>query len=513
MKNLDRKPDNQDSLWTILTTVFAAFMAFPVSIISASILGSGGIGSYKIIQTITDYSARSDFGLTNAYAREIPILAGKNDHVRAPHITNVTFSSSIAITILLIICLIFAYLLDINFNGAVNTLEILILLLILLLVDRVNIFIGKSAPAYGHFIVQSKSRMYRSIFYPLVGIPLIVFFNLSGAIVAIILSRLMESIYIWVKLDYRLKWTWNIKETIGLQKIGIKLWAIVIVNVAVQSVEIILLSSFLGLKVTGLYAFALGAIKLFESFAHSQSNLFFRKYAIESGETNFSMEHFKQAISRDVPIFMYISMILCFTGAIVYSFSVLVFLPEFHLSLDIMIILLPGFVLQSARLIPRHILNLFNMFNTMLITVLVCLLIQIFLSVFMISNYGMLGAAVSFTIILSITGIIFTLYASRKVFVDDLVNVFAIVIKQVLVTILCFIVILQITQFSQISPLEFFDFKEAGFITLELLQALFLGYIAITFCFTLIYGNKFLLGLKDLFVNTLTSFSPKKFIS
>tara|TARA_B100000029_G_scaffold509439_1_gene598617 strand:- start:940 stop:2478 length:1539 start_codon:yes stop_codon:yes gene_type:complete len=504
MKNLNTKPNTQDSLWTLLTTVFAAFMAFPVSILSASILGTGGIGSLRIIQTIIDYSSRSDFGLTRAYAREIPILAGTNDNARSSHLTNVTFSSSITITILLIICLIFAYLLDINFNGTVNSVEILSLLLILILVDRLNIFLGKSLPAHGYFVIQSKSRMYRAIFYPLVGIPLIIFFELSGAISAIILSRFFECIYIWIKAEYKIKWAWDLKETIGLQKIGVRLWAINITNVVVHSVEIILLSSFLGLKATGMYAFALGAIKLFESFAHSQSNLFFRKYAIESGETDFSMEPFKQAISKDVPIFMYISIIFCFSGAVVYAFSVLVFLSEFQPSLDIMIILLPGFVLHSTKVIPGHILNLFKMFNIMLIIPLVLLLIQIFLSVFMINNFGVIGAAVSFTIILSLSGLFFTLYASKTVFANDLKNIFLIFFKQALVTIMSFVLIFQITQFSQITPLEFFVFKDAVFIALELLQTLFLGYLAITFCFTLIYGLNFLLVLKDLFVNTLT---------
>ena len=513
MKNLYRKPDNQDSLWTLLTTVFAAFMAFPVSIISASILGTGGIGSYRIIQTIIDYASRSDFGLTRAYAREIPILAGTNDNFKSVHLTNVTLSSSMAITVFLIICLIFAYLLDINFNGAVNSVEILSLLLILVLVDRVNIFLGKSVPAHGYFIIQSKSRMYRAIFYPLVGIPLIIFFELSGAIFAIILSRLFECVYIWIKAEYKFKWVWDLRETIGLQKIGLRLWAINITNLMIQSVEIILLSSLLGLRATGIYAFALGAIKLFESFAHSQSNLFFRKYAIESGETNFSMEPFKQGISRDAPIFMYISMVFCFSGVIIYAFTVLVFLTEFHPSLDIMIILLPGIVLFSTKIIPGHILNLFKMFNTMLIIPIVLLCIQVFLSLFMINNFGVIGAAISFTIILSLSSLMFTFYASRSVYVNDLKNIFFINIKQLLVTIASFLLIFQVTQFSQITPLEFFDYKDALFITLELLQALLLGYVAITFCFTLIYGTKFLLGLKDLFVNTLTSFSPKKVIS
>ncbi len=502
MKNLSKKPDTQDSLWTLLTTLFAAFMAFPVSIIFASILGSGGIGSFKIIQTIIDYSSRSDFGLTRAYAREIPILAATNDNLRSSHLTNVTFSSSIAITIILIVCLICAYLLDINFNGAINSVEILSLLLILVLVDRFNIFLGKSVPAHGYFIIQSKSRMYRAIFYPVAGIPLIIFFELSGAISAIILSRLFECVYIWIKAEYKIKWVWDLEETIGLQKIGLRLWAINITNVVIHSVEIILLSSFLGLKATGLYAFSLGAIKLFVSFAHSQSNLFFRKYAIEFSEKD-SMETFKKAISKDVPIFMYISIIFCFSGVIVYAFSVLVFLPEFKPSLDIMMILLPGFVLHATKVIPGHIFNLFKMFKIMLIIPLVLLLIQIFLSAFMINNFGIRGAAISFTIILSITGLFFTLYASRKVFKNDLKNIFLISSKQALVMILSFLTIFEITQFSQITPLESFVFKDTVLIILELLESLFLGYLAITFCFTLVYGLKFLLSLKDLFTKIL----------
>ena len=112
MKNKSKQPNAKDGLWTFSTTILAALLAFPVSIISASLLGAGGMGSLKLIEVIGNYSARSDFGLTKSYAREIQLIAYKNDTQHPIYLSHLALSTSVLITVFVTLIVFIAYLLS-----------------------------------------------------------------------------------------------------------------------------------------------------------------------------------------------------------------------------------------------------------------------------------------------------------------------------------------------------------------------------------------------------------------
>lgn len=511
MKNLEKIPDNQDSLWTLGSTIFVAILAFPVTIISASILGSGGIGSLKIIHTIVDFSLRSDFGLTKSFAREIPILAGKKDHERTNYLTNLTITTSLVSTLIFIALVGTAYSFNISFNGAVQSLNILLLLLIFILVERINAFVGKSVAAHGHFIVQSKARLYRAILYPIVVIPLITYFSLEGAILGIILARIFDVSYILKNAGHKFSFVWNFSEVLGLQKIGIRLWSINLSNLIINSIEVVLISSFLGLKLTGIYGFALGAMSLFRSFPESQSSIFYRKYAVKTGEESERKDHYQDALLTASPFFMFVTMFFCFAGYTAYAFCVYVFLPEFIDSLIVMLIILPGCVIFSSKLISSIVMNLLNYFRPMLLIPVFMIVIQVIMSIILIQNFGIYGAAVSYSSCLLFSGLLYTFIAAKKVF-SDMKHISLIVFKQMLVSLLSFISIIFFYYYNPINPIDVFSFREMFEIIGKLAFNFIFCCILIIGFFTLCYPKNFYPRMLDFIKETLTSLKLSSFL-
>ena len=512
MKNKNKQPDAKDSLWTVSTTILAALLAFPVSIISASLLGSGGIGSLKLIEVIGSYSARSDFGLTKSYAREIQLIASKNDAKHPIYLSRLALTTSLVITVFVILIVFFAYLSGVTFNGSVTNIFTLGLLLTYLLVDRLNLFFGKSLPAHGHFILQSKSRMYRSILYPIIAIPLIFYWNLNGAIMAIIAARAFDVTYVWLKVSFKPKWVWNFHEVIRLQNIGIRLWSMNILNVINNSVELILLSFFLGLKATGVYGFALGAIKLFRTFPESQSTLFFRKYAIETGKNELSKAHYEKAMEIDLPIFMFITISFCILGYYVYSILVLVFLREFYESIFVMEILVAGAVVFSAKMISSHILNLLKEFKILLLIPIIMTIFQLILSTYLILEFGIKGAAVGFSVTLFFSGLLYTIAATNLVFFNtNRVARFILIFKQVSMSVFSLLIFFYMNTFNYIfEPLSSFDLGAL----FEMISQFAINFIvcisSIFIGFAIIYGRAFLERTSELVKSMLTVFGIKK---
>ncbi|MBH11181.1 MAG: hypothetical protein CMG74_12690 [Candidatus Marinimicrobia bacterium] len=512
MKNKSKQPNAKDGLWTFSTTILAALLAFPVSIISASLLGAGGMGSLKLIEVIGNYSARSDFGLTKSYAREIQLIAYKNDTQHPIYLSHLALSTSVLITVFVTLIVFIAYLSDVTFNGSVTNIFTLGLLLTYLLIDRLNLFFGKSLPAHGLFIVQSKSRMYRSILYPIIAIPLIFYWNLNGAIMAIIAARAFDVTYVWLKVSFKPKWVWNFHEVIRLQKVGIRLWSMNILNVINNSVELILLSSFLGLKVTGIYGFALGAIKLFRSFPESQSALFFRRYAIETGKDERSNAHYEKAMLIDLPIFMFFTMVFCIFGYYVYSLLILLFLNEFYESIFIMEILVSGAVVFSAKMISSHILNLMKKFKILLLIPIIMTVFQLILSTYLILEFGLKGAAIGFSITLFFSGLMYSISATNLVFINaNGVERYSLVLKQISVSIISLLIFFYINTFNyNFSPLSSIDLGAFFEIMRQLLTNFIVCVSGIFIAFVIIYGRSFLENASELFKSMLNALGIKK---
>ncbi len=415
-QNGRRRGNVRDGTWLMGGRVFQLLLNFPVGFINAWLLGPGLLGALKLIETIDGYAIRSDLGLTKAYAREIPILAGKGDRQNASIVRNLVFTESLLSTLLVIAGLWVAYGAGWRMGGALNSVSVMLLTSGMLLSSRLVMFQGKHLTAEGHFVLQSRVQASMAFLRPLIVIPLVAAFRLPGALAAIILINAGQFLLVQRYAPIRVAWMVDWFHTRRLLRIGLSLFLVNFGGMVFWSVEIVLLPMFVTLQATGLFAFALTAINTARIIPQSLHTVFFRNMALDRGEQGKENPAFlRRRLAAPMAGYVLLSALCLGAAYFVYWAVVRLFLPQYAEALPLLLLLAFGMMLYQSRVFGGFVLNLMDAFNTLLLIQAAVVVVNLAVDVILIRQHGLWGAGVGAAISFALAGFLFTFQAVRKV--------------------------------------------------------------------------------------------------
>lgn len=405
----------RDVLWSIGGSMFLTILSFPIAYINAWILGPNLLGALKLIETLIGYANHSDLGLTKAYQRETPILAGANSTQGIARIRNLVFTMSLLSTIAVAVAALLAYLAGWRMSGAIEGVGTMLVALTLLLVDRVGSFCGRYMSAEGYFVRQNQARMITGILHPVFVVPLVVMYQLEGALVAGILTTLIYTGIVVRSTGLRVAILVDWGETRRLLRTGLSLFWLSFNNKVFWSVEIMMLPIFLGMYEVGIFAFAIGAIRIARTLPQSLNSILFRNVALDRGRAmgTGGVEYLREFVNSNLPGY---SVLTAWSlGFISFLFLPVTdyFLKEYSQSFELIVIMAAGMMFFPLHLIFSYTLNMQDKFNELIAINVAVIVINILLDWFLIDRFGVVGAAIGAAVSMVIAG---TAYAVANVF-------------------------------------------------------------------------------------------------
>ena len=398
--------------WILVARLEGILIGIPAGIVNAWILGPALLGSLKVIEAFEKISLNGDLGLTKAYQREIPIYAGRGNPDQEQHSANVAFTASLIATLTQIVLLWIVYTVGFTYGGVLSGTLIVVLLSILLISARLQGVFSKRLTGAGEFVVRSRIDLAVNVLQPVLVILGVVFYGLEGILMALIFSRILYVILVVWNDRKRFHFAIDFAEIRRLLHIGISLWAVNLTNKAFVSLEILLIPLFLNLESAGIYAFAFGLVGVAGSIPVSLDQIFWRNIGIERGEEGLTDNRYMMRhLTQPVGVYSLFGAWCMGTGYLGLRMIVALALPEFAESLPLMLIITLGWIIGQQRTFAAIVLNYNDRFNTLIGLQTGLLTVNLLLDLWLISQFGVVGAAIGTGLGYAISGCIYMLVA------------------------------------------------------------------------------------------------------
>jgi len=377
-----------------LSAIIGRIFHIPSSIVTAKFLGPSLLGVLAIINLISEYAGYTHLGLLQSLPRDVPIAYGKGDKKEARLITNIVYTGFFISSGLSLIILWVLFILGFTFKGTLN-IEILILVSIILIGNRINSFLRSYVKAEGTFMIIGKLDLILQ-FSPLILIPAVIFFKLNGVLFVMILSEAVSILYYIIGLKKpKFHFYVNIKKTLYHLRTGFTIFINSISDSIFWSVDLVMLSALMTTKEVGLYSIALAAIRVAEPFSQGVNMIVYRKIMIEGGKFGTSSrKHFRKYTEGLFVSYLMFNGIILGLAIILNMMAVKIILTKYLESLPVMIILAFGYMVYTSRVFLTYYLNVSNQLEKRLLIIAMGLGINILLDYFLITNgFGITGVA------------------------------------------------------------------------------------------------------------------------
>ena len=170
--------------------IFSKLISLPHSIVYAKFLMPSGYGILQLINVIISYFGYIQMGILQAVTRNVPRAYAKNNFKKAKQIKDLAFTWLSSLTFLGLIFLWIFYLTNKDFKSNFETFYI-IMLSFIIITYQLNNFMKPILKAEGEFDTIGKIAIFNSLTSSIIGIALVLLFNLKGAIIAIFINNLL----------------------------------------------------------------------------------------------------------------------------------------------------------------------------------------------------------------------------------------------------------------------------------------------------------------------------------
>lgn len=238
----------------VFSTISYQGSRFAVGLIAASFLGPQVYGLWTALSLILVYGGVTGLGIPNAMNRDVPFLKGRKDLQGAEKIRRVAWGAilctSLASGVVLIIIA--------SFPSIPSSLKFPLRWLAMLLV---------ASQLYGYlqfylksnllFASMSYQQFIFSVFFPIITVPLIIFYGLSGYIAGQALAAILISCLIVKLVPFSFRPEFDLHETLRLAKIGVPIMAVGLLYSLLTTIDRWVILTFLGVRELGYYSLAI----------------------------------------------------------------------------------------------------------------------------------------------------------------------------------------------------------------------------------------------------------------
>lgn len=307
-----------------LASLIGGIGSFCNNYFAVLLLGPTAWGTWQGTKLVLMYGANLHLGVQDAMHRELPILRGKKESARRAIITDVTFTFSFIVAIVVSIgVLLSTFVIGMNPKLRLSLQFISAMIFFL----YINGFYGCLFRANNEFDIVSKITVIDG-FGNLFSIALIFFFGLLGFLGGQVLRFFIVATYSWWKSSYTVRWRWDNTVFKSLTLIGFPIMLLIFANVIFTTIDRLLILKFLVAESLGLYSLGnLVFAPLLAVFTASNS-VMYPRFAERYGETS-DPRSLKRYLAIPMENLAVLMSILIGSIYLALPFLIRVFLPEY----------------------------------------------------------------------------------------------------------------------------------------------------------------------------------------
>jgi len=457
--------------------LLSRFISFPVGIVVAMVLSPTDYGIIGYAGVFIAWAGFINLGLMSAAAREMPALVETGKVTRARYLQNLAVTIESIITLM-----VFSGLIGIAlfFIKDFTTQIILLLSAVGYVLGRLNSFIEGINFTFKDFSLSAKSRLVKTILYPIMTLSMIFWLKIYTPLIVGIILTIITISYQMYKRNYNFSFVFNRAEISRLVKIGVSLTVgSILYTLFTSTLDRTIISTFLSKADLGLWVFSSNMMIIILGFFKDYANVLKPVIWAELGKSNT----IKEAFSPLTRMAVYFSLSSGFiTGIVQLGFIILVnlvtvkFIDAQYVFLFISLYIFweamekfPEFVLYSERV---------NLQNTVLSIWGGCLLINLLLDISAIKlGLGIIGIAVATVISQVISTFIMTIKARKYLGLDG--KEFILYLLKIIAP---FGLVLIITIIHWLS-INYWNIELPVLLVCSLIFQLFMWYLFISFCY------------------------------
>jgi O-antigen/teichoic acid export membrane protein len=340
-----------------LSGVISKILALPHSIVYAQLLMPSGFGLLQIIKVIVKYSAYSSFGILEGMNRNVPKENANGKFHKSEQIINLAYTCVTIATIISVLILIYIYFWTSLLKYNISIIDLIILIFIIIL-SRFNSFIKKLLKAEGKFIVLGKTNVLSSAITPVIGIIFVVFFNITGALLALLFNQVFVFVlYIRYYFNFLPKYYFSIKLILEQLSSGLLILISKIASSSIGGGSLFLLGYYNNMIDVGIYSFGLLSLTYVQKYSSPISTYFYRETMITKGSESIDHSFYKSVLRLPHTYNLLFITLLLGVFSISYFLIINLFLEKYVNSIPIIAISMFGIILFNSRTFLNHFMN------------------------------------------------------------------------------------------------------------------------------------------------------------
>ena len=281
----ERKKILKDTSRYTISNFIVQAIGMVTAVVVRSGLGPATMGVWELLKVILQYSLYSDLGISAVAYRDIPYQLGKNNEAEAIKIKNVCFTYTLVVSVIISLGL-FVW----SFFQPENTpiqmiIGIRVVGLILILTSIYNFYVTMLR-AHKNFTILSQVIVLNALLMLFGAVYFVPRLNIYGMFLAVCITSILCSLYIFIKTRYQIKLFFEVKEFIYMLKTGFPMLLSGIGFVFLLSIDKIMIARFLGFTAVGLYTIASMAIMTLFTIPQSFGIVFFPNMQEHYGRTD-----------------------------------------------------------------------------------------------------------------------------------------------------------------------------------------------------------------------------------
>ena len=332
-----------------ISGVFSKLLSIPHSIIFAKFLMPSGYGVLQLIKVMISYFAYTQMGILQAMSRNVPRAYANNEIDKAKRIKDLSFTWLFGITIITLIILWIVFLFNDKLQGQLTSME-MILLTITLIFSRINAFIKPLLKAEGKFIIIGKALLYKSILAPIVGMGLVYYMNLPGAIIALAFDQFLQTMAsLYFYRDYSPSFYFNRSLFVAQISKGFLIYLNRFSETIISSLTILLIGIYYSSSDVGVFSFGIVSLIAVQKYSVPIRIYIYRDIMKMKGSEDKNNVYYQKLFKLPHLFNLLLNTVLLVLFATVYFTIINLFLPKYIESIPVIYVSVFGLIIYNAR--------------------------------------------------------------------------------------------------------------------------------------------------------------------
>ena len=359
---------------------------FIVAMVVSKLLGPELLGYYALLNIIKNYLSYTNLGSTNGltWSLGMSLGAGKQEEADSTIKTAFTFHFILPLFFAISIVVVSAFIeLQYPLNWVVPFAGIIGF------IDLYGVNLSRIFGAMELHKYLARIKIIKSFLTIIVVIPLVYFFSIEGRIFAALLLSLFLTVVYHVKIKNKLAFHWDKEKFKELIRVGFPIMMAGFLHANFFLADRLIITGFLTIEDLGMYAFGFYLVNVVKMIKGTVANVVYQRQNRVFGK--FGPQDTSQLfrITKSTSYFVTdLTGIVSGISLIVFTYAVLIFMPEYSDALNITYI-----VVFSQAIGSINVLNTVRKNYLFLGILSFSLLVNVSLGILLVTTYGLIGVA------------------------------------------------------------------------------------------------------------------------